>query len=77
MLPFASQGLLTVSGILNPLVHRIRVPASIAFWSTGNENVNPSSLFLPAGGWKSGPSVATNDASLDAMKSNRACEMPR
>jgi hypothetical protein len=41
---------ITVSSMLKPLVHFIRVPDAIDVCFTGKENVKPSSLCLPGGG---------------------------
>lgn len=63
---------LTVSSMLKPLVHFIRVPDEIDNCLTGNEKVKPSSLCLPGAGWKPSPSSTTNFASAEAIKSNNA-----
>lgn len=63
---------LTVSSIEKPFVHLIRFPEAIDVCITGNEKVKPSSLCLPGGSWKSGPSWSTNFASSAAIKSNSA-----
>lgn len=63
----------TASSILNPLVHLIRVPDAIDVCLTGNENVKPSSLCLPGGGWKPSGSESINFARAAAIKSNNAC----
>lgn len=65
---------LTASSIEKPFVHVMRVPDAIDSCLTGNEKVKPSSLCLPGDRWKSSPSVATNFASAEAIKSNNACK---
>jgi len=59
---------LTIPDTLKPLVHLLNVPESIEVCFTGNEKVNPNSLFLPSSKrHRPGFSFATKLASFEAM----------
>lgn len=53
------------------------MPESMAVWFTGNENVNPISLFLPGESWNFSPSFSTNFSRPEAMKSKSSFRTAR
>lgn len=65
----------TVPETEKPFVHLISMPESMEVCFTGNENVNPISLFVPFGRWNLLPSFCANFASPEAMKSNSCCSV--